>query len=484
MELHQRLQQKQVQKLIMTAKMQQSMHILQLPILELNQLIAEELATNPVIEEEIATPAENTPEENKTTEPSPPVETEPTEVDQKIIDDQKNNANLELDWLSNDNIWSSEFVDKNRISQSMEKHDFQQTLITKSITIQEELTQQFRLINTDEDDRIIAEQIIGSINENGYLPTSTDEIAQSLNCTVEKVDEILKQIQELEPSGVAARDLKECLLIQLKRNGKEDSPEATIVAGFLPELAAKKYQKISKALKISLPQIKKYVYNISRLDPKPCRNYSQEALRIVPDILLEKTSDNYEIIINTKNIPQFSISKLYKKMLKDKSCPEETLKFIKEKLKSAENLISGLTQRQLTLKKVTSHIIEYQQDFLEKGISDLKPLKLKEIAELMQVHPSTISRTVANKYIQTPHGTFALKNFFSQSIASENGDMSSQKVKVTIDEMVKTESPQTPLSDQQIVDNLAKQGIHISRRAVTKYRNALKIPSSHLRRRS
>jgi len=461
MALKQRLIQKQLQKMIMSMKMQQSMHILQLPIVELNQLIAQEIATNPVLETEI----------DKSTQ-SP---------DSPQIRDVKD-MDFEREWVNNDNVWFSEFFDKSQVARSIEKHNFQETLITKPSTLLEELMQQFRLMNDSKQDQLIAEQIIGNIAENGFLVTSPEEIAQTLEIDVDQVEAVLKIIQSLEPAGVGARDLKECLILQLNRQGKENSKEAQIVAGFLPELASKKYAKISRELKIPLALIKKYAKKISQLDPKPCRNFATESLRIVPDVILEKTPEGYEITINSKNLPRLSISQLYKKMLKDKSCPEETLKFIKEKFKNAQNLISGLTQRQITLQRVTRCVIDYQIDFIDKGITTLKPLTLKEVAEKLEVHPSTISRTVANKYIQTPYGTFALKKFFSQAIASADGDLSNQKIKATIDEMIKKEPENSPYSDQEIVKLLKEKGMSISRRTVTKYRNALKIPPAHLRR--
>lgn len=469
MPLHQKMFQKQVQKMIMSAKMQQSMHILQLNLVEIDQLIAEEMAVNPVLED--------TSLQTDTIKDA----TEAQSEDGPKIREQEN-INLEPDWLDNDNVWFSDFFDRGKISDSIEKHNFQETMITNSSSLQDELMRQFRIMSEHDEDQLIAEQIIGNIAENGYLMTSVEEISQTNNFALDKVNRVLEIIQSLEPAGIAARDLRECLLIQLKRQGKENSHEAQIVADFLKELAAKKYAIISNALKLSLPQIKKYAQKISELDPKPCRSFAAEALSIVPDVILEKAADKYEVIINSKNLPKLSISQLYKKMLKEKKCEKEALLFIREKLQNAQNLINGLTQRQQTLERVTKCIIDYQQDFIEKGISNLKPLTLKEVAEKLEVHPSTISRTVANKYIQTPYGTFALKKFFSQAISTEQGSMSNQNVKATIDELVKTESSDKPLSDQEILSLLAERNMLISRRTVTKYRNALKIPAAHLRR--
>jgi len=460
MELKQKIQIKQTQKMMLSAKMQQSIQILQLPILELNQLIAQEMVANPVLEDV-----------------SSPQLSEPTEVTLA-----KDKSDLEADWLDHDDIWLSNFFDKSNVSRSTEKYEYQQTLIKKSATLQEDLLQQFRLINDTPGHLPIAEQIIGDISNNGYLTVSIDEIAQTLNCEKSQVEHVLSQIQSLEPAGVGARSLKECLLIQLKRQGKGNSTEAAIVENFLNELAAKKFTVICKALKIPLDQLKKCVQNIGKLDPKPCGDFAKEATRIIPDIILEKTNEGYEITINTKNIPELSISKIYKKLLNSKSTSAETLKFIREKFKNAQDLITGLSQRHETLKRVTDCIIGSQPEFIEKGISQLNPLTLKEIATKLELHPSTISRAIANKFIQTPYGTFALKKFFAVAIATQDGRLSNQKIISTIDALIKTEAPAHPLSDQQIVKLLAQKNIHISRRTVTKYRNKLKVASAHLRK--
>ncbi|MFH1094580.1 MAG: RNA polymerase factor sigma-54 [Candidatus Omnitrophota bacterium] len=485
MAFKQRLLQKQVQKMIMSMKMQQSMQILQLPIVEINQLIAEELATNPVLEDtSVSTSEEAAPADTLNPEEFPSTETPAVDNslnDMPRIRDEKD-IKLEADWLDNDNVWFSDFFDKSKLTDSIEKHNFMETLITKSSTLPEELLQQYRLAYINSEDLEIAEQIIGNIAENGYLRASIEEIAQSTGFSLELVQSVLEKVQSLDPAGIAARDLKECLILQLKRLGKENSTETAIVKNFLNELAAKKYNLISKGLKISLAQVKKYALNISKLDPKPCRNYAVGALRIVPDVILEKTPSGYEVIINAKSLPQLSISQMYKKILKDKNCPEEAMRFIKDKLKNAQNLISGLSQRNQTLERVTKCIVAYQGDFIEKGVFNLKPLTLKEVADKLEVHPSTISRTVANKYIQTPYGTYALKIFFSQAITSESGMLSNQNIKAALEELIKTEPEDKPYSDQALEKTLKLKGMNISRRTVTKYRNSMKIPPAHLRR--
>ncbi len=461
----QRLIQKQVQKMIMSQKMQQSMHILQLPILELNQLIAQEIATNPVLEEIAVVP--------EGVESGPRLD---LKDDKQLI--------RQMEWLDNDNVWSADFLDRSRIAEAGEKKDFQQSLISRSVSLQEELIQQFRLANEDEALFPTAEQIIGNIDENGYLTVPCSEIAAFLDCPIEHIETVLEMIQQLDPAGVGARDLQECLLIQLLRQGRgADSPEAAIVSGHIDNLARKRFNRIAKALGLSPSQVKKYAERIGRLDPKPCRGFATAAVRIVPDLILEKNGEKFEIIVNSRTLPRLSISRMYKKMLKDKSCSEEALTFIREKLKNAQYLISGLSQRQYTLQRVGQCIMEFQTEFVNTGSFNLKPITLRDIAEKLELHPSTISRTVAGKYIQTPHGTHALKSFFSQAVASETGDdISNQKVKSVIMEMIKTEPEDSPLSDQKIVFLLKNSGMNISRRTVTKYRNSLRIPPAHLRR--
>ncbi|RKY36902.1 MAG: RNA polymerase sigma-54 factor [Candidatus Omnitrophota bacterium] len=476
----QQLVQKQTQKMIMSIKMQQSMQILQMPVLELDQLIAEEIATNPALEEKVIQ-VENTKENAR--ECTSAQETQDSANIDPVANTDEQDINAELQWLNNDDIWAHSFTDKSKISRELEKYNFQQALIIGTQTLQDDLLQQFRLSNNKPEDLQIAEQIIGNIDDNGYLSCSIEEISQTLHCTKELVAKILEQVQSLEPAGIGARDLKECLLIQLKSKGRGNSPESLIISNFLTELATRKYTKISKALKISLSQVKKYALKISDLNPKPCKNFSLPALRIIPDIFLEKTPGGYEITINSKHLQRLCISRLYKKILKNKSCSKEAIQFIRKKLASAQDLLNGLSLREQTLKKVTKCIIKQQPDFITHGISKLKPLTLREIAEKIHIHTSTVSRAISNKYIQTPYGTFAIKTFFSQAIFCEGEELSNRKIKLAVDELIKTEDSKKPLSDQKIVKLLAVKKMQISRRTVTKYRNALKIPAASLRKR-
>jgi len=478
MPLKQRMLQRQVQRMIMSLKMQQSMHMLQLPLLELSQLIAQELDTNPVLEELAPAGAEQV---DPLSAADAPVNSLAGDTPQPLNLD-KIQDRIGSDWGDDANIWESDFFDRSNMESTQEKREFQQTLITKPESLREELTRQFRILHPLESEWLIAEQLIGNIDEDGYLRIPLEEIALQLSVPSERVDQILALVQELEPSGVGARSLKECLLIQLRRKGRQETPEYVIVEHFLDDMAAKRWDAIGNALHLTLVQVKRYVQAIASLDPRPCRGFSIEAIKVVPDVILEKTSDGFEISVNTNYLPRLGISQLYRNMLKNKKCTEETLTFIREKMKNAENLLNGLTQRQHTLQLVATSVLQHQKAFMETGSSGFNPLSLKQVAQELGIHPSTVSRTVAHKYIQTPYGTFALRHFFSQAVATDDGVISNQNIKHTLETMVQTESPKKPFSDQEIVRRLQAQGIHISRRTVTKYRNLLKIPPAHERR--
>ncbi|MCM8813659.1 MAG: RNA polymerase factor sigma-54 [Candidatus Omnitrophica bacterium] len=467
--LRQKLLQKQMQKMILSLKMQQSMHILQLPVIELDQLLEQAIAENPVLEEIPGSSADDA----SHAEPEAPAPDSP---------DINQASARELEWLNEETVWSSEELDRSRINADEEKYEFQQSLLSKPTSLSDDLIRQFRLSHDNPLTIAIAEYIIGNINYNGYLGCSLEEIAQALHTPIDTVAAVLTLVQRLEPAGIGARDLRECLLLQLDRQGKNNSPEAQLIRTYLQELAEKQYAQISKAVNMPISLIKEYAEHIAALDPKPCRMYSPDALRIVPDVILEKTPGGFDITVNSEPLPQVRINQLYKKMLKEKSCPAETLNFIKEKLKTAQYLIDGISQRQHTLERVTRCIIETQQDALIDGTFEIKPLTLRDIAEKINMHPSTISRTVANKYIQTPYGTVPLKRFFSQAVATAHGDISNEKIKTALTEIIMSEPAEKPFSDETIVQKLNAHGMKISRRTVTKYRLALNIPPAHARR--
>ncbi|MFC1658905.1 RNA polymerase factor sigma-54, partial [Candidatus Omnitrophota bacterium] len=306
--------------------------------------------------------------------------------------------------------------------------------------------------------------------------------------TTKDVDKVVSLIQTFEPTGICARDLKECLMLQLKAKGKADSLSCRIVEKHLPDLARNRLKVIAKALKAPLEQIKKASKEISCLEPKPGRLFIQSETRRVlpraPDILLEKIDDEYEIVINSGELPKLRISAQYKKLLSRKDTPEETRKYLKEKINSALWLIKAVAQRQDTIRRIAECIIEIQGGFFEQGQEEkLKPLTLQEVAGRVGRNESTVSRVVNNKYIRTPFGIFKLNYFFSGSYQTEQGEeISSEAIKSRMISLVDEEDCRHPLSDDKIVKLFKAQGITIARRTIAKYREELKIPPSHLRK--
>jgi len=438
--MEQRLVQKQAQKLLFTPKMQESMHILQISMVELKALIENELQTNPLLEETNH-------------------EASPLNVNRKIED--------------------------NDIRRDMR--------VTKPVTLEENLLGQLGLSVGSQEDMEIGREIIGNIDDDGYLKATCEEIALALKKDVSRVEAILEIVQSFDPAGVGARDLKECLLIQLCAKGKKDSLAWKIVEDHLTSCGKKQYDKMAKAMGVTLDQVKSGVAEISKLEPKPGRRYSDnsEAQYIVPDIYLKMIDGEYHIINNKFGLPNMKVNRFYNNVLSDKTSDKETKDYIKEKMRGANFIIKCLEQRWETMQRITEFLLREQVEAIEKGRAFLKPLTFKEAAKAIGRHESTISRAVANKYIDTPSGIFGLKEFFSGKVSNgngnngdgnDNGDISSTSVKMELKDIVKKEARKKPLSDQRLRKILTDKGIDISRRTIAKYRDELKILPSHLRK--
>lgn len=448
--IHQKLVQKQAQKLLFSPKMQQSMHILQMPMVELKDLIESELEANPLLEE-------------------------------TYHEDPPTNINR--------------YIDENDVRRELR--------ITKPVTLQENLMRQFRLVAGSEEDIEIGEEIIGNIDDDGYLKTTCEEIAQATGKDMIKVEAILGLVQSLDPMGIAARNLKECLLIQLASNGKKDSLSWNIVENHLESCSKKHYDKIAKVMGVSLDEVKKAMLEISRLDPKPGRKLADKSDNqyIIPDIYVKNIDGEYQISNNKADIPNVKVNAFYDNILKDKSSDKATQDYIKDKIRGANFLIKCLHQRWETIYKISEFLVREQAEAMEKGRSFLRPLTFKDVANAIGRHESTISRAIANKYMDTPSGIFELREFFSaklsngngasytESDAGDNGDggngngeHSSTSVKMELKEIVKEENKKKPLSDQKLQKLLTDRGINISRRTIAKYRDELKILPSHLRK--
>ncbi len=486
MALELRQQLKLSQQLVMTPQLQQAIKLLQLSKIELIETINQELEQNPVLEE--ATEEEWRSSENLELDAGLDLDNIPrlssSEDEQTPWEDK---ALKEVDW--------SEYMDDDyKASSSLPSYSFEEkevpnyeNMISKGTDITEHLLWQLQMSRLDNIERQIGCLIIGNLDQNGYLAISLEEIAKEVKCDIDKVEKVLKQIQLFDPVGIAARDLRECLLVQLDYLGIKDPLVRKIVDKYLHYVERHNYQAIAKATKTTIEEVAAAIQIITNLDPRPGRAYSTEDVQyIVPDIYVYKVDDDYVVTLNEEDLPRLKISQYYKETLKNPDAPNHTKEFIQEKLKSAIWLIKSIHQRQKTIYKVTKSIVKFQREFLDKGIVYLKPLVLRDVAEDVGMHESTISRVTTNKYVHTPQGIFELKFFFSTGLSRRDGngaDIAAQSVKERIKQLIQSEDPTKPYSDKQIVEILAKDNIKIARRTVAKYREMLGILPSNRRKR-
>jgi len=333
---------------------------------------------------------------------------------------------------------------------------------------------------------IIGEQIIGNIDPNGYLDASLEEIARITDSNVDRVEDVLKRIQLFDPVGVASRNLQECLMVQANLYFPENELVKTIIEKYLKYLENKNYAELVRKLKRPSEEVKEAIEVILSLNPRPGSAYSSEEPQYIsPDVYVTKVDDDFVIMLNDEGLPKLRISPYYREFLKKKNrVPPEVKEYIQEKLKSASWLIKSIHQRQRTLYRVAESIVRLQRDFFEKGIGHLKPMVLRDVAEDVGMHESTVSRVTTNKYMQTPHGIFELKYFFNSSIKKDGGEeIASESVKEKIRNIIREEDPSNPLSDKAIAEKLKEEGIRIARRTVAKYREMMGILPSHKRRR-
>ncbi|MCS6838781.1 MAG: RNA polymerase factor sigma-54 [Bdellovibrionaceae bacterium] len=458
---------KQIQTLKMTPQLQQAIKMLQMSRLELEEALRFELESNPLLEEMIDT------------EGGSRIEAQEVEVQVPNHDPEKQQEDFD---------WDTYFEkDKGRHLMNFAVNDEiynYENIISTQQTLHEYLIWQAKMMGLNEKDLSLAELLIDYINDDGYLTISLEELSKSENVSVADLDRILRVIQEFDPAGVGARDLKECLIIQAKYL-EEDTPDLIrLINDYLPYLEKKQYDVIAKEMGKDVQEIRDLARIITSMDPKPGRAYHVgDTQYVVPDVFVFKVGDDYVISLNEEGLPKLKISHFYKNVVQSddiKTNEKGTKDFIKEKLNSAIWLIKSLQNRQRTIYRVTEAIMRHQREFLEKGPSALKPLILKDIAMEVGLHESTVSRVTSNKYVYTPQGVFELKYFFNSGITTTSGEgVAAESVKLRIKELISREDPRFPLSDQEIVDRLKAEGIQIARRTVAKYREALKIlPSS------
>jgi len=328
----------------------------------------------------------------------------------------------------------------------------------------------------------IAREIAGNVNDKGFLTVPIDEIAFKLRVLPEEVEKIRQKLMRLEPTGFASTDVRENLIVQYQEIFGMDSDAVKIIKNDLEHLQHIQYLT-ERHPHLSEERIKEIVSNIKSLKPYPTVNYAEEPIQYVePDVYVYDHGDKFEVVVNETGLPKLKLTTSYRKLISDKSLPEETRKFLENKLQVALGIIKGIQQRRENLKKITQVLVNYQADFIRKGKEHLKPLILKDVAEEVELHESTVSRIVSSKYVQLPTGVIPLKAFFSNRLSSSSGDVSTEKVKYMIGQLIQNEDKRKPLSDQKIADILKKQGINVARRTVTKYREQLNIPDSRTRR--
>ncbi|UCC66159.1 MAG: RNA polymerase factor sigma-54 [Deltaproteobacteria bacterium] len=446
------------QQLVMTPQLQQAIKLLQLSRMELQEVIAQEIEENPVLEDD-----------------SGLEEREQSEVTSETPDQIQ-----DFDW--------EEYMEGHSISTyTPSRADRDETpwenFLTRQVTLIDYLLWQLKMSPLAPREEEIGSFIIGNIDDNGYLQASLEEICKNLNSPAKVVQNVLRIIQSFDPPGVGARDLRECLLIQLSGLAERDPLAEAIVGTHLSYCKNKDYRRLARKLKVPLPQVLEAIKTISRLEPKPGRPYStEEARSIIPDVYVYKVEGEYMVMLNEDGLPKLRINPYYRQLLEVERA-DVPRDYLKEKMKSAHWLIRSIQQRQGTLYKVTKSIVKFQTDFLDKGIDYLRPLVLKDVADDIQMHESTVSRVTTSKYAHTPQGIYELKFFFSGKIGEGVEEVAAKRVQNLIKQIIAEENPRRPFSDEKIAQLLKERyNIAIARRTVAKYREMMKILSSSARK--
>jgi RNA polymerase sigma-54 factor len=454
---------------VLAPQLQQSLLILQAPLLELRNLVQQEMETNPVLEEL----------------PDPPKSEEENEpeaaADENFKEEFDKLAKLDEEWrdyMAQSGSYTA------RSQEAEDKRQFFFDSIPTQETLQQHLMAQLNQTALSEHDRKTAELIIGNIDDNGFLQTKPEEMALNTGIPKEDFEHMLTLIQSFYPPGVGARDLRECLLIQLKREGRQNSLEHRIVADHMQDLGKRRFPEIARRMGITVEQVQKCANNIAQLDPRPGAIFAAAPQNyVLPDVTVEKINGEYQVILNGEQIPHLRISNTYKDIMSRDGNGSEVKDYIREKIRSGKFLIKSIHQRQQTISNIAHQIVKRQREFFERGTSQLKPMTMVQVADAVGVHETTVSRAISGKYMATPQGVFEMKYFFTPGYQTASGDsMSNTSVKEAILDLVGDENGSAPLSDKEIVEILSKRGIPIARRTVAKYRTELNILPSNMRR--
>ena len=506
------------QQLVMTPQLQQAIKLLQLNQLELVNVVEQELQENPVLEEEEreeetsaeladATPGEEgtEPRADGETDSGPGPEETPSELSDGAVDpdfgadeapggeadagDDPTDVEkiADIEWENYMDSHPQTGLEGRSGGEEDERRSLEATL-TRRPSLAEHLEWQIQLSDFSEEEIHISEWIIGNLDELGYLRSSVAEIAAQAAVAEEAVEVTLAKIQQLDPAGVAARDLRECLMLQLQAHRIEDSLVVAIVSEHLEQLQKRDFRTLTRVLGAPIEDVAAAARVIGNLEPRPARAFGgDDPVYITPDIYVYKVGDDFHVLLNEDGLPKLRINNVYKEVIaRGRASGEEardTRSYVQEKLRSAMWLIKSIHQRQRTIYKVMQSIINQQREFFERGVAYLRPLNLRDVADDIEMHESTVSRVTTNKYAHTPQGIFELKYFFNSSISRFDGDaVASESVKERIKKIIASEDPNRPMSDQRIAEMLKQANIDIARRTVTKYREAMNILSSTKRR--
>jgi RNA polymerase sigma-54 factor len=457
------LQPKTIQ--VLAPQLIQSLKMLQMPALKLEQVLRHELAVNPLLEE---------------IEPSEPDSEE--QAESELLGDSEEGADDRIDWedylRDNEDFNVREFKNDNK--------DLPGFGAVSEKSLYEHLLEQLSYLKVSEEDVEIGEFIIGNIDESGYLTCSVEELAESLSVDPDRVERILNRIQHFDPSGVGARNLQESLLIQLRDRRVDNRLAYRIVEEHLETLDRKSLQQIAKSMGVPLDRVQEAMEIVKSLSPRPAYGrFAKPAAAVVPDLVVEKIGDEWIISHNDRNIPELRINAGYRKLLgRGSKAPKETKDYVREKLDQARWLLKAIDQRRTTMVRVMRAILEEQIDFFEKGVDFLRPLTMEAIADKVEMNVATISRVSSDKYVQTPHGVVEIKFFFNSGVKRTDGEqLTKRRVKQMIKQIIDEEDPSAPLSDQEIYRRLQERDISIARRTVTKYREELRILPARFRKR-
>ena len=491
------------QSMVLAPQLQQSLALLQAPMLELKALVEQELQQNPVLEEvegsEIELPDKPVADTGETSDaaaapdPSERADDSPAEGEFDKPDSAEaapaDDFQEEFDKLVQlDQEWRDNFSQTNspirQTTEDEERRQFMFDSLTVGTSFAQMLMDQARESDLTDDQRAIGELIIGNIDDYGYLKTTVEELSAANNMPADKIAEVLKVIQTFDPPGVGATDLRQCLMLQLERKGQQESLEYRIIRDFMEALGKRRIPEIARGTGCDVDEVQESLAKIARLEPRPGRAFLPDTEQYVaPEVFVQKVGEEFTVATNTDHVPHLRISNVYKDLMAQGENNAEVKNYIREKIRAGKFLIKSLHQRQQTIANIGREIVKRQRDFMEKGVAHLRPMTMAQVADVVGVHETTVSRAVSGKYIETPQGIFEMKFFFTAGLQTASGaGVSNTSVKDMVAELFKAENPSKPLSDQEVVKMLGEKGINIARRTVAKYRDELNILPSNLRK--